>query len=167
MHRHRDSHGPRELTGRMVLAMLLGFFAVVIGVNLVMARLAASTFGGVEVSSSYKAGLNFKQDIAAARAQETLGWAVDARLGRVADGRSELSVSVRDRAGAPVPAVGLRARLVHPADERRDHVIAMRAIAPGVFAGITEAEPAQWDLVIDIDRDGARLFRSTNRLALK
>jgi nitrogen fixation protein FixH len=164
---NRGAARPRELTGRMVLIMLVSFFGVVFAVNFLMMRVASSTFGGVEVSSSYKAGLNFKQDMAAAQAQEALGWTVDAKLGRIVDGKSELQVSVRGPDGAPVPALALQARLVHPADERRDHAIAMRNIAPGVFVGATEADPAQWDLVIDIDRDGARLFRSKSRVALK
>ena len=60
----------RELTGRAVLFWLLGFFAVTIGVNAVMVRVATKTFGGVETESSYKAGLVFKQDIEAAAQQE-------------------------------------------------------------------------------------------------
>ena len=35
---------PRQLTGRMVLAMIVAFFAVIIGVNGFMAHEALSTF---------------------------------------------------------------------------------------------------------------------------
>jgi nitrogen fixation protein FixH len=44
----------------MVLAMLIGFFGLVIAVNLVMVRAALSTFGGVDTPSSYQAGLHFR-----------------------------------------------------------------------------------------------------------
>ena len=60
---------PRELTGRAVLFWLVGFFALVFGVNAVMVKAATSTFGGVETTSSYKAGLKFKDEIAAAERQ--------------------------------------------------------------------------------------------------
>ena len=73
-HRLRAGAG-RPLTGRAVLAMLLGFFGLVIAVNLVMVRAAISTFGGVDTPSSYQAGLAFKAEEAAVAAQ-------DARAGR-------------------------------------------------------------------------------------
>ena len=38
--------------------------------NVVMIRAAISTFGGVETAKPYQAGLAFKREIAAARAQE-------------------------------------------------------------------------------------------------
>ena len=58
---------PREITGRMVFICLVAFFAVVIGVNFVLVRAAISTFGGLETESSYKAGLAFGSEIAAAQ----------------------------------------------------------------------------------------------------
>ncbi|MPZ59187.1 MAG: hypothetical protein GEU91_22410 [Rhizobiales bacterium] len=68
-HLPNPSRKPKELTGRAALFCFLGFFGVVIAVNAVMIRAATTTFGGVETASSYKAGLAFKQEIAAARAQ--------------------------------------------------------------------------------------------------
>ena len=66
----------RELTGKHVLFWFLGFFALVFAVNGALVKAATSTFGGVETSSSYKAGLMFKQDIAAAEQQDALNWRV-------------------------------------------------------------------------------------------
>ena len=63
-----DKRAPaRPLTGRTVLFCLIGFFSVVAGVNAVMIRAAVSTFGGVETSSSYQAGLAFAREAAAAQ----------------------------------------------------------------------------------------------------
>ena len=63
----------RELTGRHVLAITSGAFGVIIAVNLVMAYKAVSTFPGVEVASSYAAGVGFD---ARRAAQVALGWDV-------------------------------------------------------------------------------------------
>ena len=41
----------RQLTGRMVLICLVGFFVVVAGVNAIMIAAAISTFGGVETAT--------------------------------------------------------------------------------------------------------------------
>ncbi len=156
-----------ELTGRMVLICLLAFFGVVAAANAALIYAATSTFGGVEVESSYKAGLIFQRELDAIREQDARHWAVSAHLARRPAGEAELTLSVRDRAGTPVPALEAIARLEHPTDSRHDHVIMMTPAGPGSFAGTTAAEPAQWDLVIDLSRDGRSLFRSKSRVALK
>lgn len=157
----------RELTGRTVLLLLIGFFALVAGVNAVMIRAATSTYGGVEVDSAYKAGLTFMKEVTAAREQDARHWTVDARFGPEISGERELAISVHDRNGAPVSAVEVAVRLVHPADARHDHAIAMRQTGSGLFKGMTAAEPAQWDLVIEMTRGGQRIFRSKSRIVLK
>ena len=157
----------RELTGRTVMICLAAFFGVVAAANAVLIRAATSTFGGVEVDSSYKAGLKFQKELDAVRAQDALHWSVAARLERRADGEAELALTVRDRAGAPLSGLTALARLEHPADSRHDHAIALAPAGPGVFTGAVAAEPAQWDLVIEIERDGQSLFRSKNRVGLK
>jgi nitrogen fixation protein FixH len=156
----------RELTGRTVLICLIGFFGVVAAVNAVMIRAATSTFAGVEVDSSYQAGLRFQHELEAVRAQDARHWSVTARLARRADGAAELTLSVRDRNGAPLPGLEAVARLEHPTDARHDHAIAMQPTGPGAFAGATPAEPAQWDLLIELSRDGRTLFRSKSRVDL-
>ena len=45
----------RQLTGRAVLAMLVAFFGVVIGVNVTMAKLAISTLPGTDVDLDRRA----------------------------------------------------------------------------------------------------------------
>ena len=157
-----------ELTGRTVLIALLGFFAVVGGANAVLVYAATSTFGGVEVASSYKAGLKFQDELAAVRAQDALHWQVDAKLDHRADGAAEVTVSLRQPNGFPVTAVDVAARLAHPADARRDHAVDMRAAGAGLFKGVSDAElTSQWDLVIDVTREGRNLFRSKSRVGLK
>ena len=48
-------------TGRHITIIMVAFFAVVIAVNLLMARYATSTFGGVVVENSYVASQNFNK----------------------------------------------------------------------------------------------------------
>ena len=68
----RVPHAPRELTGKHVLICFVGFFEIVFAVNAVMVKAAMSTFGGVQTTSSYKAGLMFGQDVARAEQQDAL-----------------------------------------------------------------------------------------------
>jgi len=157
----------RELTGKHVLFCLLGFFGVVFAVNAVMVKAATSTFGGVETSSSYKAGLMFKQDVAAAEQQEALHWQVSGKLARNSDGQTVLDISARDAKDAPIAGLTAQARLAHPANEQLDHVIALGRTAAGQFHGTAQARPGQWELIVDLYRDEQRVFRSRSRVTLR
>ncbi len=102
----------RELTGRHVFAITGGAFGVIIAVNLVMAYKAVSTFPGVEVASSYAAGVGFD---ARRSAQVALGWDVAAGYDK-----GGLRVDFRDAGGVLRPAdlhvmVG---RVTEAADDR-------------------------------------------------
>ncbi len=76
------------LSGRTVLFSLIGFFAVVIGVNVTMMTLAISTMPGTEVESPYLAGIKYNSEISAARAQEARGWRMTSHVDRAGDGRA-------------------------------------------------------------------------------
>ena len=163
----RNNSKPRELTGRAVLLWLVGFFGLVFAVNAVMVKAATSTFGGVEVQSSYKAGLQFETEVARAHAQEALHWRVDGRVIRNAAGEAALDFTVRDRKGAAIAGLTADARLAHPADERLDHEIDLKAAGVGVFHGEVAALPGRWDLIVDLYRGGTRVFRSRSAVVLK
>lgn len=158
---------PREVTGRTVLFSLIGFFALVMGVNAVMVKAATSTFGGVQTSSSYKAGLKFKQEIAAAEQQSARNWRVDGKLIHDKAGEAVLDIAVRDAKGEPVTGLAAVAHLEHPADARRDHDVPLSLIGAGQFHGVATAPAGQWELVIDLEREGERVFRSRSRVTLK
>lgn len=70
----------RKFTGWHMSAILVGFFAIVISVNLFMARAAIGSFGGAVVENSYVASQRFNQWLDKAEAQKALGWTVEARL---------------------------------------------------------------------------------------
>jgi nitrogen fixation protein FixH len=162
----RTPRRPRELTGKHVLFCFLAFFGLVFGVNAVMVKAAMSTFGGVQTQSSYKAGLAFGQDLARAGQQDALHWQVNGKLSRNGAGNAVLDISVRDSKGVPVNGLAAEARLAHPADERRDHLIALNDASAGRFHGVVQAEPGQWELIVDLYKDDARVFRSRSRVML-
>jgi nitrogen fixation protein FixH len=156
----------RELTGRMVLVWLVGFFLIVGAVNAVMIGAAISTFAGLEHDSPYQAGLAFDQEIAAARLQEALHWQVQAKVAKSDTGETLVEISARDAGGAPVPGLAATATLVHPTDRRLDRDLTMTQVGAGRFSGVTGAAAGQWDVVIELTREGARRFRSKNRIVL-
>lgn len=163
----KRSKKPRELTGRAVLLWLVGFFAVVFAVNGVLVQAATSTFGGLETQSSYKAGLMFESEVAKAERQQALQWQVSGKLVRDREGEAVLDISVRDAQGAPVSGLTADATLAHPADAKRDRVIHLSRIGAGAFHGADNAQPGQWELIVDFYRGDARVFRSRSRVTLQ
>jgi nitrogen fixation protein FixH len=155
------------LSGRMVLAMLLAFFGTVIGVNLYMMKMAISTLPGTEVDSAYSASLGYEREIAAARDQEARRWQVEAHIERGANGAAVLQINARDASGNPVSGLTFQGRLERPADKRADQDVVLAEIGSGVYRGTADAiAPGQWDLVIEGDSSGRRMFMSKNRVLL-
>ena len=156
-----------QLTGRMVLAILVAFFGVVIGVNVTMAKLAISTLPGTDVDSPYSASLAYEGEIAAARAQEERHWEVDAHVERAADGAALLQLTARDKEGRPVTGLKFEGRFERPADKRADQAIELSEVGIGIYRGKLDAvAPGQWDLVLEGDKSGQRMFLSKNRVLL-
>jgi nitrogen fixation protein FixH len=162
----RDDSSEFRITGRMVFAGLVAFFVVVFGVNAVMIHAAISTFGGVETESSYRAGLAFAREAATIEAQDARHWSVTAKAATEGDA-TVVEVTARDASGQPIGNLLATAALVHPTDRRADHAVSLTSDGAGLFRGQAAAAAGQWDLVIELSRDGERLFRSKNRVWLR
>jgi nitrogen fixation protein FixH len=157
---------PGEVTGRMVLICLVAFFALVAGVNAIMIRFAVSTFGGVETESAYQAGRAFARETAAVAMQDTLHWQVKGRVSTTGDA-THVEVAARDAGDRPLAGLQVEAWLTHPTDRRLDQVVTLAEATPGTFAGQSAPLAGQWTLVIELSRDGSRLYRSKNRIFLR
>jgi nitrogen fixation protein FixH len=162
------SHSPaRPITGRFVLIAVVSFFAVVITVNVVMMRLAIATLPGTEVDSAYSASLAYQREINAAHRQDDRNWKVDAHIERAADGSARLNVQARDANGAVLTGLSVSGRLERPTDRRADQPFEFETRGGGDYRGTARGVAAgQWDLVIEADRSGERVFQSRNRIVL-
>lgn len=153
----------RELTGKHVLAIFIAFFGVVMAVNMVMFRAATSSFSGLETDSAYRVGLAYNSELAAARAQAALGWAVNAKV----DGE-RVTVDVRDANGAVVPGLEGDVVLAWPADRKLDRK-GILVLREGTLyeAQLDKAlPPGQWDVIVTLHKNGERVFLSKNRVIL-
>src|SRR3954469_5772061 len=136
---------PPPLTGRKVLAMLLAFFAVVVGANLVLMRLAIQTLPGTEVDSAYSASLAYEKEILAARDQDARNWKVDARVERSGAGGATLQVEARDQDGQPMTGLTFQGRFERPTDRRADQPVVLAETGIGVYRGSAPSIAAgQW-----------------------
>ena len=163
----RPLASPKPLTGRKVLFMLVAFFGVVIAVNVIMAKLAIQTLPGTEVDSAYSASLAYENEIAAAHDQNARNWKVDAHIQRGPDGGATLQVEARDSSGLPMTGLNFQGRFERPADRRADQAVTLAEVASGIYRGSAPLiGPGQWDLVLEGDAAGQRMFLSKNRVLL-
>jgi nitrogen fixation protein FixH len=158
----------KPLTGTKVLAMLVAFFGVVIGVNVTMMKLAIATLPGTDVDSPYAAGLVYDREIAAAQDQAARKWQVNAHIERRGDGAATLQVEARDAGGRPLTGLKFGGRLERPTDKRADLAVDLTEAGTGLYRGsAVSVAPGQWDLVIEGEARGSRVFLSRNRVILK
>ncbi len=161
--------GPKPgfvLTGRHVLFALIGFFGCVFTMNFIMVRFALTTFAGVETESSYKAGLQFRSETQAARAQDAQGWQVAMTHTGRADGALTLDITARDKAGASLDGITPKVRLSHPTNRRLDRELPASAVGPGLYRATGQMQPGQWDVIIEFWKGDERLYRSRSRVTL-
>ena len=157
----------KPLTGTKVFLMLVAFFGLVIGVNVTMMKLAIATLPGTDVDSPYAAGLAYDREISAAQDQAARKWKVNAHIERRVDGHAVLEVEARDAAGQPVTGLKFGGRLERPTDKRADLAVDLTEAGIGIYRGdATSVGPGQWDLVIEGDARGERVFLSRNRVIL-
>lgn len=139
----------RQFTGRHMAAIMVGFFAVVITVNLIMATNAMRTFGGVVVQNSYVASQKFNGWIAQGRAQDRLGWRV--RATGTADGTLIISL-----AGAQGPLAGALVAVdaEHPVGQLPDRAFVMKDLGDGRYAATHALPEGRWKLRIQAQLNG-------------
>ncbi|GGE04794.1 cytochrome oxidase [Tsuneonella deserti] len=146
----------KPFTGRHMTAILVAGFGIVIAVNLVMARFAVSTFGGVVVENSYVASQEFNKWLDEADRSRALGW--KPAVSRAGDGRV-----VIDFAGGGAPTqLGGTAR--HPLGRLPDQRLSFRMAAPGRFISTDVLPAGRWTLRLE-GRGGEKSWRGEIPLA--
>jgi nitrogen fixation protein FixH len=146
-----------RITGPKVFAFTASAFALIIGVNMLMAYKAISTFPGLEVSSSYVASQTFDAERAA---QNALGWRLvqgyDPALG-------QLSLRFTDSVGAPVQLADVQV-LVGRSTEARQDFSPSFVFDQGAYLADAKLGQGKWVLHITGHAQDGTLFRQ--RLAL-
>jgi nitrogen fixation protein FixH len=140
----------RRFTGWHMAMILMAFFAVVIGVNLVMATVAVRSFGGAVVENSYVASQKFNGWLAQARVQRELGWKEEVKL----DGRRRLRLAIADDAGRPLRGSEVNAVAQHPLGRAPDILLRFREAEAGLYASEAALPAGRWNVRVDV-RQGA------------
>lgn len=134
----------KPFTGYHIAAILIGFFAVVIAVNVTMARMATGTFGGVLAENGYVASQDYNKWIAESTAQDRLGWSI---VTRVESGR--LVLDTKGVQGADVEVIA-----EHPLGRVDDQAIAMVADGESLHRSLKPMPVGRWKLRVTLSKGG-------------
>jgi len=148
-----------RITGWHFLAMIVGFFLVVIGVDVAFAVLAYRTHPGEVSVTPYEDGLIYNRKIAQMHAQATLGWraAAGPEAGKVV-------VIVQDRQGRPLRDLTITGKLERPATETGRITPRFAEIAPGRYEAVERGLTGAWDLTADAHDRAGHSFELERRL---
>ncbi|MEP2640333.1 FixH family protein [Roseobacter sp.] len=131
------STSPKELTGRHVALIFVAGFSVIIGVNLLLAYSAVSTFPGLEVKNSYVASQHFDKN---RTAQTALGWSVWAQVRG-----DDVVLSITDEDGAAVEVASLDATLGRATHVRDDQTPDFK-FDGRAYVAAADLAPGNWNI---------------------
>ncbi len=149
-----------RLTGWHVLAIIVGFFALVIAVDVSFAVSAYRTFPGEVSATPYEDGVAYNRKLAQLAAQGRLGWTPVATV--AADGGVRLEVW--DRAGQPVRGLRVSAHMERPATESGRIVPTFREVEPGVYLAQPGRLLGAWDVNLVMTDQDRHSFEAERRL---
>jgi len=135
-----------RFTGRHMLAIMIGFFGVVISVNMVMASDAIRTFGGLVVDNSYVATTHYNRWLAEGRQQEREGW----QAAPTADSTGTISLRL-SRAGRPVEGAMVSIVANHPVGLVAQRSVRLRSIGGGIYRSVDRLPHGRWLVRIEVD----------------
>lgn len=144
-----------RFTGRHMALILVCFFSVVIIVNVVMARFASSTFGGVVVENSYVASQHFNRWLGEARAQKALGRELSI------DWRTDGMVAILLSDAPDEAAITAIAR--HPLGRLPDRTLRFVPDGGGRFVSAEGLPPGRWQLRLEV-RSAGQIWRHEEEL---
>jgi nitrogen fixation protein FixH len=147
-----------ELTGRHVFIITTGAFAVIIGVNMVLAFKAVSTFPGLEVGNSYVASQGFD---ARKAAQEALGWTMEPGYH---GGR--MTLAFVDRDGFAVAVTDLEV-LVGRTTSTRDDIWPVFAAAGDGYEAAVPLARGKWMVKVTARAADGTLFEQRSELQVR
>ena len=155
------SQKSREFTGRHMLFTILGFFGVVIGVNVTMATLASKSWTGLVVENTYVASQQFNRKAEEGRAQAALGWS-----GELTIASGNVRYGLSDTAGKPVSLYGVKVLFRHPAYEAEDKAVTLARDEDQEFSALHTPKDGVWIVEIDADAGLAEPYRDVRRIMI-
>jgi nitrogen fixation protein FixH len=121
-----------RLTGKHILLILLGFFALIGAANAVFIYIAVSSRPGEERGASYEIGLRYNNILSEERSQNALQWRHQTQIYK----GDRLRVAVTTSAGAPVAGLAVTGNFGRPASDNADRSLVFKEVDAGVYEAV-------------------------------
>lgn len=141
----------KPFTGYHMAAILIGFFGIVIAVNIYMAKVAVGTFGGTVVDNSYVASQQYNEWLAEADKEAKLGWTVVAA--RAAGDKVHLVVDDNGVAGLNFV---VSAKAEHPLGRAPERALQFASQGDGSYVSREALPDGRWLLRVEVKRASDR-----------
>lgn len=132
-----------RFTGWHMLALMIGFFGVIISVNVFMAVSATRTWTGLVVQNSYVASQEFNTKLANARDQIAMGWA-----GGLDYEDNALRFTLVDGTGAPLRPDTVSVHVSRPVGVIGDQTVMLERLPDGAYGAPITLAPGIWNAAI-------------------
>ncbi|MEZ2128196.1 MULTISPECIES: FixH family protein [unclassified Sinorhizobium] len=157
-----DSHyipSGRGFTGRHMLAIMVAFFGVVIGVNITHAWYASSSWSGLVVENTYVASQQFNGRAKAMRAMAASGI-----TGEVSVQEGLIAYRLRNRDGSPASADDVTVHFKRPVGDHEDFTATLSKVGEGRFERAHAVLPGEWIVEIISQRGGNAIMHEAFRI---
>lgn len=156
------------LKGSHVLAIALGFLAVVVAANAIFITLAVKTFPGQVVEKPYERGVHYNDELAAKERQAALGWKADIRRIAWTSERTEIVIRFSAASGDPLHGLKVAGLLARPVGEQEPASLMFAPSGDGEYVAIVDGLAAgAWDLSAVATASSGEEFVLKKRLLLE
>lgn len=155
----------KPASGHWIPWAFVAGLALVIAVNAALIWFAVGSFSGLAEAHPYQAGLEYNRTLAAARAQEALGWKADLSVTPTsAPGEVRVTASLLDGEGRAIDGAMVEAAFVRPAARGHDRTALLAHQAEGRYAAtVPLGLKGQWEVRLEV-RSGGRSWQATQRV---
>lgn len=135
---------PGEFTGRHMWFLIVGFFGVVIAVNIGMAVVSSTSWTGLVVANSYVASQEFEEKRLAHEAQLAAGW-----TSRFTYTPGLARLDLVDGAGRPVDLGPVTLKANRPVGGHDDQTVLLEQSADGSYAAAMTLGTGVWEVLVE------------------
>ena len=152
---------PHAFTGRHMWLLVIGFFGVIIAVNVGMAIVASTSWTGLVVTNSYVASQEFEEKRLAHQDQRAAGWQA---VFTYSPGLAKLVVS--DGAGNPIDLVSVTLKVNRPVGGHDDQAVVFERAPDGSYGASLRLAAGVWDALVQADETAKGSFELRQRFSV-
>lgn len=152
---------PQEFTGRHMWFLVIGFFGVIIAVNIGMAIVASTSWTGLVVSNSYVASQEFEEKRIAHEAQKAAGWQATFTYSP-----GIAKVVIVDGAGRPIDLGPVELQVNRPVGGHDDQAVLLERAPDGGYTATLTLAAGVWDALVQATETSKGPFELRERFTV-